>query len=205
MGDVPEKVIDEAIGWIVKLGSAEATDADLAACNRWRRARPEHDEAWRRLASIEHRFDQAAALDGRGARLALEAERDAAKRRTLKFLLLAGAGTGLGLGATQTPAFRRMLADEATAPGERREVRLAGGDHLLMNTDTALDLDRPAAEITLRRGEIYAALTDGRSGGATITTRHGRFGARDARFALRDIGGLTRLVVAEGSVAASTL
>ncbi|MEM6974196.1 MAG: FecR domain-containing protein [Pseudomonadota bacterium] len=203
MADLPEHVVDEAIGWIVKLGSAEATDADLAACDRWRRARPEHDRAWRRLATIEHRFDQAAAMDGRGARLALQADLDSSKRQTLKLLLLAGAGIGLGVGATQTPAFRRMMADEATAPGERRRLRLSDRSHLLMNTDTALDLDlaAPGAEVTLRRGELYAEVADGP--GATIMTRHGRFGARDASFALRDLGGLTRLMVAKGSVAAS--
>ncbi|MEM8597287.1 MAG: DUF4880 domain-containing protein [Pseudomonadota bacterium] len=205
MADLPEEVVDEAIRWVVRLGSADATEADVAACRRWRRARPEHDEAWRRLAVIERQFDKAAAVDGRSARATLDAKRVGSKRRTLKLLLLGGAGTGLGIGASQSPAFRRMLADEATAPGEQREIRFAGTGRLLMNTDTALDLDRSGPALALRRGEIYADFSDDAFAGATVTTRHARFTARGAQFALRDIGALTRLVVSEGSVQGSPI
>jgi transmembrane sensor len=48
----PRLLRDEAIDWIVRLKSGEATEEDLGALQRWRDADPSHEEAFHDAARL---------------------------------------------------------------------------------------------------------------------------------------------------------
>jgi ferric-dicitrate binding protein FerR (iron transport regulator) len=56
----PRHLLDEALSWIVRLKSGEATDVDLEALQRWREASPLHEEAFRDAARLWRRVRVAA-------------------------------------------------------------------------------------------------------------------------------------------------
>lgn len=46
------RVLDEAAEWLMRLHDSGATDADRAACERWRQADPQHALAWERAERL---------------------------------------------------------------------------------------------------------------------------------------------------------
>lgn len=54
--DIPPQIVDQAIDWIVKLESDDATHATHRACEAWRASDPLHERAWQALQQIEHTF-----------------------------------------------------------------------------------------------------------------------------------------------------
>jgi hypothetical protein len=56
----PRRLLDQALSWIVRLKSGEATQADLVALRRWRDESPRHEEAFRDAARLWRRIRTAA-------------------------------------------------------------------------------------------------------------------------------------------------
>lgn len=52
-----DKLIDQAASWMARLWSDDATKADQLACEAWRQAAPEHEQAWQNLLSVAERFN----------------------------------------------------------------------------------------------------------------------------------------------------
>jgi transmembrane sensor len=79
-GSAPERrpLLDDALSWIVRLKSGEATEADLEGLRRWRDESPLHDEAFRDAARIWRHVGVAARELAEDA----QAERDAAPHVT---------------------------------------------------------------------------------------------------------------------------
>lgn len=178
-------VVDQAIGWLVKLQSGEASADDWDACKRWRDARPDHALAWDRVQGIQGRFNR---LPGRAMDTLEGARRDTDRRRTLRALgLVFVGGTSLWLARNTTTA-DALLADLRTGVGERRQLTLADGSSLWMDTDTAVDIRFDAAQrrLHLHRGRIL--LTSGPDTGAgqyrplSVATRDGSVRALGTRF-----------------------
>ncbi|MFX9169461.1 FecR domain-containing protein, partial [Acinetobacter baumannii] len=76
---------------------------------------------------------------------------------------LAGGGLALAAGLaglSLTPLATRLRADHATGVGERRDLALADGSHVLLNTDSALSVDYTADRrgVALQRGEAFFAV-----------------------------------------------
>ena len=89
-------MVEQAIGWMVKLQSGEASADDWDACKRWRDARPDHAVAWERVQGIYGRLNR---LSGRA-----------------------------------------LIADLRTGVSERRQLTLADGSALWLDTNTAVDV-----------------------------------------------------------------
>ncbi|MBY6239900.1 DUF4880 domain-containing protein [Methylosinus sp. Sm6] len=74
----PRQLLDDALNWIVRLKSGEATEADLEALRRWRDRSARHDEAFRDAARLWRRVGVAArelAAERRAERWAAARER----------------------------------------------------------------------------------------------------------------------------------
>lgn len=156
---IDDGIVDQAIDWLVRLQSGATDAADEAACLQWRRAHPDHERAWQRLARFSQRVHALpsgiahATLDETRRHQAVLAH---TRRGVLKSLALAG---GVGLLAWQlrdSPPWHRLTAQHATAVGERRRIALADGGALWLNTDSAVDVDYAAAQrqVRLLRGEV---------------------------------------------------
>jgi transmembrane sensor len=104
--------------------------------------------------------------------------------------------------------WRGWVASHRTEVGERRELMLADGTHLWLNTDTALDVAYSAAlrRIALHGGEVLVTSGPDAASPAralVVDVPQGRLTALGTRFAVRHLDeGAVRLTVYEGAVEA---
>lgn len=195
-------VVEQAIGWRVRLASGLAAADELAACQQWRASDPAHEQAWQRLEFFDGRLGGIApAMASRSLR---QAAVDPARRRALKsLLLLAGTAAVVGsgsLGLRDSP----WLAQQRTSVGERRRVALPDGGWLQLNTDSAVDIayDAHTRRVRLYAGEMLVQTAPDSAGRAFwVDTPLGRLQALGTRFAVRLDGSDARLSVQEGAVA----
>jgi len=165
-----DALVREALGWVVRLRSGEATEADAEALERWRNQSEAHARAfreavglWRALGSAAREVaaeDPAAATKaGRGAR---RPPGHPVGRRALLAGALAASAAGYLIvwpPFEAWPSLKEMSADYRTAKGERRRVALADHVTLDLNTRTSVSVrsTRDQSLIELISGE--AAIT----------------------------------------------
>ncbi|MHB0766001.1 FecR domain-containing protein [Stutzerimonas sp. NM35] len=193
------RVLQEAAHWFAVLQSGSASAVDRQAWHAWLRE-PQHALAWQRVERISGQFQPLA--DDRAGRAAsrLLQQRQPNRRQALKMLSLVGGGalalsTGLG-------GWQEWSADQRTAVGEVRDLRLADGSQLWLNTDSAVDVsfDRHVRQLSLLRGELLLDTPEERRP-LLLRTAEGRVQTRQqARFAVRQHPGLTQLDVFAGMV-----
>jgi transmembrane sensor len=136
---------DEAIDWLVRLGSGRAIAKDRLAFLRWRGRTPAHEAAAREAEAILRMVGQTRQAD----RLRRPAETVSfpamPHRHVGRRLLFAGAAAAsvgaVVVGLSTIRPLASLYADHATAVGERRRVVLADGSTVFLNTDTALSVD----------------------------------------------------------------
>jgi transmembrane sensor len=190
-----DPLTDQALDWVLLLRSGRATIADAAALNAWRQQSPEHEEAfraaarlWRDLRTVAAEFrtdDQIVQLSSRRplARIALSRRALIGGAVAASAAAFAALRPPLGL----WPSIKELSADYRTGKGERRDVKLADGVTLKLNTQTSVavrSLEREA-EIELISGE--AAITAARppSSPLVVTAAGGRLIATRATFDAR--------------------
>ncbi|MCJ2034907.1 FecR family protein [Methylobacterium sp. J-068] len=137
-----DPVYEAAAGWVARLSSSDATQADRDAFEVWRAADPAHAEAhaeiellWRKLGHVP---DRRRSAPGGLAGIAVA------------FVLCAGLAFRLGL-------VDRLRSDIWSGVGDITHATLADGSHIDLNTDTAIVLHFGEAErgIELLRGEAF--------------------------------------------------
>lgn len=162
----PSRIELEAIAWFTRM-NGEPTAADRRDFERWRKADPSHDEAYRRIVATW------SAADGPSGSIAeeeseklgvyLDAIAEARKRRgrlnagiaTLGVLLAVVLGANLWL--NHPGMLQNLAADHVTGRGERRTVVLADGTSVLLDADSALAerFDATERHVELLRGAAY--------------------------------------------------
>jgi transmembrane sensor len=203
-------ILQEAAEWFAVLRAEEADPADQQAWQRWHAASPAHRAAWRRVEAVSAEFRQ---LPGEPARAALDAagpgETQARRRAVVKGVLALCLASGLGGAALLRRDTRSWMAGlhagEKTAVGSVRQLALADGSQLWLNTATSLDIDYSPGlrRIALHGGEIHIATARDSQQPArplVVDTVHGRLRALGTRFSVQPQGEATLLAVYEGSV-----
>src|SRR5882672_9494713 len=157
---------EEAAAWIWRMDSAAVAAADRQGFEAWLRQDPRHRRAAAELAAVW------SALDGLAE--AKREEKIATFTNTAKLPLLhhpqrwwfAAAAT---LAAVAAGAIWLQQGSEfqtlATAVGQQRNVTLADGSIVTLNTNTILetDIERHSREIYLRKGEAHFQVAHDRS------------------------------------------
>lgn len=155
----------QAIDWYAQQGSGAFTAQAQARFEQWLSADPSHLQAWqalqqqlgRTLAPLAHR---------EAARQALSRP-DNSRRRLLRGALglSALAVGGKLLTGSGGPLHARWGADLRTATAERRRFDLQDGSQLLLNAESAVDLDWVGQErrVQLLRGAVEARVLADRS------------------------------------------
>lgn len=195
-------VLREAAQWLVRLHSGHACDADHAACTAWRHADPAHERAWQRAERLSQKFGAVPAKVGVPV-LARQARSN--RRAALRTLaLLATAAPAAWLGWRLAP-WDNWTSDHRSATGERKELHLADGTRVLLDTNSAIDvrIDGTQRTVRLRAGAIsIATAADARP--FIVETTQGRLRALGTRFTVRQDGEdaqqKIRLAVTEGAV-----
>ena len=175
------EAIRDAAHWYARLSSGEASTEEQAQWQRWHDTNPLHQQAWQRMQAVS------ATLDRLPRHLASSTLLGAGQSRRQ---VLYGLAMLLGGGALATLGWRSELRHEWTATfrtgvGERRDLTLADGSQVILDTDSALDLqfDDRQRRLILRRGQLaITTAPDPLVRPLMVDTRFGRVLALGTRF-----------------------
>jgi transmembrane sensor len=200
------RVLREAAVWLMRLRGEDATDADQAACRVWRAAHADHERAWARAEEVNRRFGLVPQALGRRA---LDRPASRERRQGIKTLALLIATAPAGWLAWRSGAWQEWAADQRTAIGEQRDIRLADGTRVVLDSATAIDLDFDAEQrmVRLDAGRMLVEtapdpIAAGRASARpfVVHTDQGRVRALGTRFTVRQESGATRVAVLDGAL-----
>lgn len=194
--------LEEAADWLIRLGEAELDQHERAQWERWKDSSPERQQAWARAQRLQSK------MGGLPASLALsvlDRPHSPDRRAALRKLAVLLAATPLGWAGWELTSSQQWLADYRSGVGQRRELTLADGSRITLNTATAIDVRFDASQrlVHLREGEIMVQTAPdlpalGRP--FVVSTSQGRMQALGTRFSVREIAPRTHLAVLEGAV-----
>ncbi|UZN51403.1 FecR domain-containing protein [Cupriavidus cauae] len=152
-GTVPASILAEAADWMVRIQSDPHDAAQLAELHAWCARSPAHARAWHQAQQVLGTFDSVPAALRRTALAGLAREQ---RRRATRKLALMLVGAPAACLAWRFAPWEAMTAGIRTAVGETREVRLADGTRVTLDTDSAIDVSYSDSTrlIKLRAGRI---------------------------------------------------
>lgn len=175
------EAIRAAARWYAQLSSGTASVDDQAQWQRWYDSNPLHQQAWQRMQAV------GTTLGRLPRQLASSTLLSAAhsRRQVLYGLTLLLGGAALTTLGWRSELRQTWTATHRTAVGERRALTLADGSQVLLDTDSALDVqfDAQQRRLLLRRGQL--SVTTAADPGARpfmVDTRFGRVLALGTRF-----------------------
>ncbi|AFI85645.1 FecR domain-containing protein [Methylophaga nitratireducenticrescens] len=199
LGEQPtsKQSIKQACEWMARLWADDATEKDHLACQEWRAAATENEQAWLKVQQLQQRF-QVVPDPEVGSKL-LRQHKSVSRRQFISY-----GGLGIGLGVLGTGYFTSMAinsTDYATHTGEIQNLALADGTRLFLNTTTRLDInyDQNKREILLHEGEVYIE-TSPNPLPLTVVSREGVLRPLGTRFTVRVMSEQVQLAVYQGRV-----
>lgn len=193
-------VLEEAADWLTRIGAEDVSPDDYQALERWRQQSPMHQAAWQRAELVMADFTQACHPI---ARQTIENLEQPERRQSLKALaLLLVTAPVIGWMGYQTMPWREWQSDIRTAKGEMRTLDLEDGTQLILNTDTAVNIDYSvdARRITLIAGEVRITTGHIASTPFIVQTTEGQLKPLGTRFSVYHELGQTQVAVFDGRV-----
>lgn len=207
-------ILEQAASWFAHLESAEATQEDHQRLKAWLAENPAHQHAWSYVERISQRFSilhQENQVDNASNTFSKLQHHTFGRRTVLRSLLFAVAVGGTGLVSWQyTPLSsmaRALRADYRTGIGEQKDVVLADGSHIWLNTNTAINIDynKQQRHIELVQGEVLIeTASDRQQRPFLVSSQQGQMQALGTRFNVYQQATKTQLTVYEGRVAVKT-
>lgn len=201
---VTARVLDAAIAWQLSLDSGDGSLIAQDEFAKWLASDEEHARAWRQLGMLDQRFSVASGP----ARAALLQSRQGIRQRVRKLggglaSIALVIGLALFAGERYVP-IHYWLADQRTATGEQRTLKLADGTLINLNTHSAIDVrfDEKRRLIVLQEGEILVETGHNDARPFYVQTRDGSLRALGTRFIVKREDDATRLSVLQSAVAA---
>ena len=220
-----KQAIREAAGWYAVLCADEVSDQERQNHECWLEASTANQQAWQQIGRLQQ---QMGGLPGQHAHQALQLGREYQldRRQVLSILALVSGGGVLAWSGWQYTPLQDLTATYRTGKGEQLTQRLSDGSELILNTDTAVDIE-PVGQvlrIRLRRGEIQVSTgthADKQAGQVAsdlstptlssaqtlssvktlvVETPHGQITPLGTRFMVRQFDHWTRVSVLEHSV-----
>nr|WP_205347654.1 FecR domain-containing protein [Pseudomonas allii] len=193
------EILEEAAEWLMRLSENDLSDHERAEWEHWKISSPERDRAWARAQLLQSKLG---GLPPSLAMSALDRPSHPERRAALGKLALLLAVMPVGWGSWKLAQTQQWTADYRTRVGERRELTLADGSRITLNTDSAIDVryDSQQRLVHLREGEILVQTAQDPSRPFLVSTRQGRMQALGTRFTVRELSGRTHLAVLEGAV-----
>ncbi|MCX4187974.1 FecR domain-containing protein [Methylophaga sp. OBS4] len=202
LNELEPEVMEQAVDWLVRLNADDVGEEDRRAFERWRQACPDHAAAWARAELLMRKLGK---LPASLAMPALGRHVDKKRRAALNKLLMVLLVAPVGWGSWRFANSQGWSADYHTASGESRDLQLADGTKMTLNTATAVDIhfDSQHRVVRLHRGEIL--IETGQDPGDAhrpflVVSAQGRMEALGTRFNVRQYPGKTELTVLEGAV-----
>ena len=201
---VSAQALDAAIAWQLRLDRGNGSAVEQAEFAKWYSASEEHARAWLQLGMLDQRFSNTVFP----ARNALLNARNGVQQQARKIgsglaSIALVCGLALFAGKNYLP-IDYWMADQRTATGEQRQMRLADGTLLNLNTHSAVDVrfDNSTRRIILQEGEIMVETGHGDPRPFIVQTRDGSLLALGTRFMVKREDDGTRLSVLQSCVQA---
>lgn len=196
------QALEEAADWLIRMSEGELSDSERGEWEYWKTSTPERVRAWARAQLLRSKLG---GLPPSLAMSALDRPSSPERRAALGKLAMILAILPAGWGSWKLAESQQWSADYRTAVGQQRELTLADGSKITLNTDTAIDVRFDANQrlIHLREGEILVQTAPDISPLARpflVSTRQGRMQALGTRFTVRELQPRTHLAVLEGAV-----
>lgn len=197
------EVLQQAAEWFAILQAGNVSELEQRRWQDWLEAAEEHREAWRRVERINAQFESLHAQPGH--QVLLKSNR----RRVVKVLAAVFVGIMTGTETLRlravSPYWRKWTAAYKTSVGETRQLALADGTRVWLNTDSAMDVDYSSSErrIRLLSGEIMVQSAHDSvqpSRPLIVESPDGNLQALGTRFSVRVYQQHTRLAVFDGAV-----
>lgn len=193
------EAVREAARWFARLSSGTASEHDRAQWQHWHDASELHRQAWQRMQAVTETLG---GLPGRLASSTLQGAGTARRQVVYGLALLVGGGW-LGTLTWRSDQRRAWTADYQSDVGERRAIELTDGSQLLLDTDSAVDVQYDAHQrlLVLRRGQVLVNTgSDPARRPFMIDTRDGRVLALGTRFTVRTDDDGSEVAVLEKAV-----
>lgn len=184
----------DALAWVDRIISGEATAGDAAALRHWCARSDAHEEAFRHAVFMRQSLKEAAGNLGHipgkkpAAVLAFPRHVSPVSRRAFLGGALAASAAGvmvLSPPAELWPSYAELTADYRTAKGEQRQVALTGGGQIKLNTKTSIAVQERGGRqiVEMIEGEAELVAPGGgalvaRAGGMTIQAMEARANMR---------------------------
>ncbi|WP_347905691.1 FecR domain-containing protein [Pseudomonas purpurea] len=178
------QALSAAAHWYARLESGQASDEDRQNWRAWQAADALHQRAWQRIESVRQQMGR---VPGAFVAPTLQGA-DRSRRQVLRSVVVLASASSLGWLSWRSETAQHLLADYRTAVGERREVRLADGTSLMLNTDTSVNVrfDGGQRLLELLWGEILiSTAADPLRRPFRVNTLHGQVQALGTRFIVR--------------------
>lgn len=199
--------LEQAAEWFAVLRSGVVSDDERQRWHAWLNVSEENRLAWQRVEAISSGLSlPKAAPEAANAALGAAVLQ---RRRTLKMLSLFAVTGLVGWSASRNSDLQMVLADlnagHRSAVGQIRNLALADGSQLWLNTNSSLDeeFDERIRRVKLRKGEVMIETNPDNHIPARpfiVYSAQGSLQALGTRFNVRQLDGKTRLSVFEGRV-----
>ncbi len=198
--EIDRSVALDARDWIVRLTAGNVSRQDLDRFHAWRAQSPEHARAFAREKEFWQLLQN---VDGSGldaAPVAAPMPRAAVSRR--KFLV--GAAVAASAAALAAPRIMTwMRSDFTTGAGELVTAALPDGSTMLLNTNSAVDVDfQPGLRlVNLLSGEVEFSVRLDTGAPFRVAALGGNSDAFEGTYAVRSIADEVTVTAAAGAIA----
>jgi transmembrane sensor len=199
-------ILQEAARWFVLLASGDASPADRERWLAWRAADARHEAGWQRAQAVTALFG---GIPEGQTQLTVDALQRKSTISRGRRRMLGALGGLFAVGIVGWQGWRRTdwSADHYTSVGEQREIVLADGSLVQLDTDTVIDVIFSAQHrlIHLRRGRLLIETAHSPSDHPLpplfVETAEGKVRALGTRFVVRQHTENTEVSVLEARVA----
>lgn len=204
MSQEPERLIDDAIQWLVLMQSGLATDAERRNYQHWRNQDPRHEQLCSQLEARLDIFHAPIARSVGAALLQRTLNAPSSRRKVLHGAVLGAGGLLLGamlLKQRSTP-FAELTADFHTGMGQRQVLTLADGSELRLNAQSAanVDFDPQRRVLRLLDGEVIVSLSKDPRRPFFVETAQARINILGSRVLVREREGQGHVAALSGAV-----
>lgn len=194
----PRSALEQAIEWTACLGDESALPDERRAFERWLHADPANAQAWHKVQGHVQRT--LSPVDNL-ARRTLQAPRPSRRHLLRGALAIAGVGLGGRLLSQPGMPLAEFGADVRTGTGERLSRTLVDGSRIVLNAQSAVDIDfNPSQrQLRLRAGKVIVDATQ-ENRLFQVLTEFGCVQASGARFMVACGETSSRVWVSQSSV-----
>lgn len=203
-----EKIVEQAIEWMLRLELPDLTSADRAAFEHWRAADARHERAYANLAKSVRQFDVPRQLGASTEVLRVTLQQKKDRRKALqRIAVLAGLGVGAGVLVNQVTPILGMDADLRTGTGERQTFTLADGSVVTLNARSSADrwIDQGRRLLRLATGELQIEVAAQAQHPFVIETAQGSASTLSGSLLVRSLAERTEVVSLQSLTKLATL